>query len=263
MFWIPEAYLSEQRTRPSSLTVQALLSRVYLYSGNYEEAINYSSELISSPEFELVETSNVFFNDSKETIWQFSPGNNENNSIEALTYIFTDAPPPNYALTQNLVASFEPEDERLSNWIGSVSDSTDTWYYSYKYKAVGSTADPREFSIVFRLAEQYLIRAEANFRLDNLEAAKKDLTILRERAGLGQLEIQDSLNLKMALLEERRHELFTEFTHRWFDLRRLGELDQTLNPIKPGWEETDRIFPIPENEILLNPNLSPQNSGYN
>jgi starch-binding outer membrane protein, SusD/RagB family len=52
-----------------------------------------------------------------------------------------------------------------------------------------------------------------------------------------------------------------EWGHRWLDLKRTGKADATLDPIKTNWEPTDVRYPIPQNERMLNPNLS-QNLGY-
>jgi hypothetical protein len=65
-----------------------------------------------------------------------------------------------------------------------------------------------------------------------------------------------------AISTERYHELFSEFGHRWFDIKRLGLANEILAPIKPGWKPTDVLLPIPENELLMNPKLEPQNPGY-
>ena len=65
-----------------------------------------------------------------------------------------------------------------------------------------------------------------------------------------------------AILDERRHELFTEYGHRWFDLKRFGMAESVLMDIKPNWQSRDAWLPIPELEILMNPNLLPQNAGY-
>jgi hypothetical protein len=62
-------------------------------------------------------------------------------------------------------------------------------------------------------------------------------------------------------LEERRHEFFTEYGHRFFDLKRYGALDVVLPVTKAGWNTTDGDWPIPERDVLSNPNLT-QNPGY-
>jgi hypothetical protein len=45
-------------------------------------------------------------------------------------------------------------------------------------------------------------------------------------------------------------------------LKRSGQIDAVLSPIKTGWNATDKLFPLPQNELSVNPNLLPQNSGY-
>jgi hypothetical protein len=57
-------------------------------------------------------------------------------------------------------------------------------------------------------------------------------------------------------------ELFTEQGHRWFDLKRTGKATEVLSPIKPGWQNTQVLLPLPQTELLLNNNLQPQNPGY-
>src|SRR5690606_19066848 len=110
-------------------------------------------------------------------------------------------------------------------------------------------------------AEQYLIRAEARAQLSNIAGAQADLNKIRIRAGLGETLASSQNELLTAILQERRFELFTEHGHRFFDLKRTGNLDNVLGS-KPGWNTTDRLFPLPEKELLLNPNLLPQNPGY-
>ena len=119
-----------------------------------------------------------------------------------------------------------------------------------------------EYSIVLRLAELYLIRAETFTHLGDLETAKTDLNKIRNTAGLPDTTASTQQEVLEAILQERRVELFTEFGHRFFDLKRFGKLDEVLGAVKNGWNSNDSLFPIPESELMLNPNLSPQNPGY-
>ena len=119
-----------------------------------------------------------------------------------------------------------------------------------------------EYSILLRLAEQYLIRAEARLYLGDLDGAKTDLNLIRNRAALPPITTNIEDELKLAIENERRHELFTEQGHRWFDLKRTARANEILGPIKPNWHNTDILLPIPETELNLNPNLQPQNPGY-
>jgi len=131
-----------------------------------------------------------------------------------------------------------------------------------KYKERTSTGESVEYSIVLGLPEQYLIRAEARAMQGELVSAAEDLNAIRARAGLGETGASGQQQLLDAIAQERRVELFTEFGHRYFDLKRTGRLDAALGGLKPGWQATDRRLPIPEAQILLNPNLNPQNDGY-
>ena len=69
-------------------------------------------------------------------------------------------------------------------------------------------------------------------------------------------------DLLEAILQERKAEFFTEQGHRFFDLKRTGRATPILSPIKPDWKSSSLVLPIPQSELLLNPNLGPQNEGY-
>jgi hypothetical protein len=136
-----------------------------------------------------------------------------------------------------------------------------TYYYPYKYKIV-SNATISEYSMVLRLAEQYLIRAEARVQ-NNLPGAIGDLNVLRARASLPALSTTLSpAQVTTAIEHERQVELFTEFGHRWLDLKRTGRADAVLGQLKgANWQPTDVLYPLPLTEIQTNQNLT-QNPGY-
>src|SRR5690606_12350128 len=110
-----------------------------------------------------------------------------------------------------------------------------------------------EYLMVLRLAEQFLIRAEARVMKGNIKGAVDDVNQLRIRANLTLLpEDITSDGLLDAIMNERRIELFGEWGHRFFDLKRTGKLDEVLGETKEPWDTTDSRFPIPENELLAN-----------
>ncbi len=259
-----ENYITGERTRANSLAVSAILARVYLYQGRWQDAETESSKLINDVSHFTLETdlNKVFLKESRSAIFQLSPQNLGSNTQEASTYIFSSPPPPFVALSNDLVEDMDPNDLRKPQWIGEVTDGSQSWYYAYKYKQQFNTGTSMEYSIVFRLAEQYLIRAEARANQNNIMGAQQDLNTIRERAGLADTEANNTEQLKVAILQERRFELFAEHGHRWFDLVRFGKANEILAPIKPGWKPTDVLLPIPESDLLLNPNLEPQNPGY-
>jgi hypothetical protein len=204
----------------------------------------------------------VFLNTNPGTIWQLMPESDAVNTLEAQTFIFTTAPPPLRALNQNIVDSFESNDLRKTAWIGEVSNGTESWFHPYKYKLLPGSGSNNEYSIVFRLAELYLIRAEAQAHLNNIPQGVSDLNKTRNRAGLDNAIANDSESLLVEIFNERKRELFTEMGHRWFDLIRSNMANSVLGQFKPGWNNTDVLLPLPEQELLLNPNLLPQNPGY-
>lgn len=258
------AYSSDERTRPNAFTAKALLARVYLYQGNWPAAANTASALINATDlFGLEQNPDlVFLKDSRETIWQFKPALPGKNTEEGAGYIFFTSPPPAGALTPGLVNSFASEDLRKTSWIGAVSDGVSNWYFPYKYKEFAFTASSREYSIVFRLSEQYLIRSEARAQQGDLIGAGEDLNLIRKRAGLDDALAVTKQQLLDAIAQERRWELFSEFGHRFFDLKRTGNIDTILSGVKPGWNSSDQLFPIPQTELNLNDHLLPQNNGY-
>jgi hypothetical protein len=261
---LPAAYSSTDRVRPNQYVAKALLARAYLYNGSYAEASNEASAILNRTDLFILEKNinQVFLISSKETIWQFKSAASGQNTKEAETFTILSAPPTVTALTPELVTSFGLRDVRRSSWIKQINQGTSVWYYSYKYKENNFTGTSVEYSILFRLAEQYLIRAEARVKQGDLLGAKEDLNHVRRRAGLSDTAAISKGEILQALLEERKWELFTEAGHRFFDLKRFDTVDQVLSVVKPGWNTTDRLFPIPQNELSANPNLLPQNAGY-
>lgn len=261
---LPENYNNKARVQPNQFTAKALLARVYLYQGAWAEAANAASAVINQTTFYLLEENiaRVFLNDTKETIWQLQAAKAGKNTDEAATFIFFSGPPPLVALTTNLVNSFTAGDLRKTNWIKKVSSASATWYHAYKYKETNFTPASKEYSIVFRLTEQYLIRAEARTQQGDLIGAKEDLNKIRHRAGLGDTSAMTQQEILEAVFQERRWEFFSEYGHRFFDLKRSGQINNVLSNVKLGWNSSDALFPIPQTELSANPNLRPQNPGY-
>lgn len=255
--------ITEERVIPDHYAAKALLARMYLYTENWEMAEVTASELIDSFNLET-DLDLVFLKESKETIWQLKSGETPRNTQEANQLIIESIPGQSYALTNSLLEAFEDGDQRLVHWVDSVSDtdSTITLYFAHKYKAPFTETESLEYSIIFRLAEQYLIRSEARARIGNLSGAKMDLNKIRNRAGLPDTDAVTEEDLISATLRERQVEFFAERGLRWFDLKRTGTAASILGPLKPGWKPTDELLPVPEKELEMNPNLLPQNAGY-
>lgn len=265
---LEEDYQDGERLRANRYTTKALLARVHLYLENWETAEQLSTEVISATElYELLPLNSVFLANSREAIWQISPlagGSSRSNTNEGDFFLMLDNR-GSVALTENFLTTFDTIDARMDTWVGSFESETDTYYFPYKYKIKNSVDDFSEYSMVLRLAEQYLIRSEALAKQGRLTEAIEDLDRIRQRAGLPSAtsefpEVNQEQLIELILLERRR-ELFTEWGHRWLDLKRTEMAREVLPPLKPLWDNTDVLYPIPEDELKKNPNLT-QNPGY-
>lgn len=266
--------VTTERTRPNRWAATALLARVYLYLGNWVGADSAASAVIGNETlFHLDSLNGVFRSNSPEAIWELStPLPTLLNTNDGNYFILVSAPngtTPN-ALSSMLVNAFESGDKRRQSWIDSISTTSGLFYFPYKYKinSANFSGKVTEYTMVLRLAEQYLIRAEAKAQENNLLGAVSDLDTLRSRAGLGGVTATTRAAFLAAVLHERRAELFAEWGHRWFDLIRSGSADsvmRTVTPLKSNgtsvWNDNDTLYPIPNSEILLDHNLS-QNLGY-
>ncbi len=267
------ATVTNERVRPNKSVARALLSRVYLYKENWTEAAALASQLITNTAvYDTTALDKVFLKDSKEAIWQLQPnketGKTPPSTLDAELFVLENGPSIQKPVIASsfLLEAFEQNDQRYLKWIG-INKALDgvTYYYPAKYKLYPSDAGPQEYLMVFRLAEQYLIRAEARIHLGDLDGAREDLNIIRHRAGLPDTDAVNYAQLSDAVLHERQVELFTEWGHRWFDLKRTGKINEVMSkvtPLKGGtWESYKQLFEIPSNDLKLNTNLE-QNPGY-
>jgi len=208
---------------------------------------------------------NVFLANSKEAILQLQTANTfPYTTIEGALFIPYDSTSnPSYYISDQLLGAFEPGDLRRTAWVDSTDFSGAFYYYPFKYKIRnGAQGNILEYYMVLRLAEQFLIRAEARAHLSNLDGAIADLNSIRERAGLTDLPPSlTQTEVFAAVAQERRIELFSELGHRWLDLKRIDSADAVLGAIKSTWKPTAKLFPIPASELINDANLT-QNPGY-
>lgn len=259
---LPAAYPTADRGRPNKWAAAALLARAYLYTKDYNNAATVAANIISqSGTYTLADINLVFKKESPETIWQIVPVTGYSNSWDGAYFIPYSGQNPNFVIRDSLLNSFEPTDKRKSNWINTSTVNNIIESYPYKYQVLESS-DIIECEIIFRLAEIYLIHAEAEIAAGSLAAAATDINLVRHRAGLSDITIDSKEKGLQAIETERRHELFAEWGHRWLDLKRWNRADQVLSAIKGNnWQSTDVLWPIPAQQILLNKNLV-QNNGY-
>ena len=271
---LPPAYTPVEgypgaRANASKLAATALLARVYLFTQQWTQAEAAATEIINSPLYQLeTDINKVFLAGSSETIFEFVSFNPRYNTGAA--GMFVPASPtarPPVIFTDTFLGKMEAGDRRRQ-WIRSVTSAGTLYHSPYKYKVLGG-APYTEHNIVLRLAEQYLIRAEARAQQGSTVEAQGDLSVIRTRAGLpvSQLQLLD------AIIHERRIEFFAEWGSRWLDLIRLPSqtnpldsnrrlADDILEILKPNtWVATAKRWPIPAYELAQNSYLI-QNPGY-
>lgn len=263
---LPANYPTANRARPNKAVATALLAEVHLYLKNWELAEKAATRIIEDNTYKILDdVNNVFLRNSEEVIWQLATVNGFTG--DGAAYVPSSGEPV-YIYRDDLMNAFEDGDQRKEKWVKTTTVSGVTYYAPFKYKTRAlvtvAPVPPAEDLVVFRLAEQYLIRAEARAMQDNLPGAIDDLAMIRDRANPGLGPIDEDIpqtDLLLAIEKERRLELVAEMYHRWFDLKRTGRAATVLGALKPTWVSTAVWYPIPSIEIVRNPNMT-QNKGY-
>ena len=263
--------VTQERIRPNKVAATALLARVYLYLENWQNAETQADMVINNSNYALLPDLNeVFLKNSKETIWQLQPNLLDANGVntpDGKYFINPRRGEPFFYASSNLLNAFETGDKRRVDWITTKPSGK---IIPYKYKEGWATTVSTEYTMVLRLAEQYLIRAEARAHLGKLtgpNSAQSDLDSIRSRAGLPGTKAQTQPELLNAIAHERQIELFTEWGHRWLDMYRTGKIDEIMSAVavqKGGsWAPYKALLPIPYDEFKFNTALrGHQNPGY-
>lgn len=251
------SFSNNERVRANRGAATALLARVYLYMEDWENAeVQATSIIDNESQYSLKGLlSDVFLVNNTEAIFQLWSTFRPN---ERATFRFVNIPNLR-AIRPEFVNSFEDGDLREATWISLTPSG---YYRTLKYNIVADLP-PLQYSTVLRIAEQYLIRAEARAYQNNISGAQADINIIRHRAGLGDTSANDQTSLLLAIEQERKFEFFNEWGHRWLDLKRTNRAEVVLSPIKSQWVETAALYPIPETQILNDPAMkNTQNAGY-
>ncbi|KRT15930.1 hypothetical protein ASU31_10490 [Pedobacter ginsenosidimutans] len=268
-----------ERLRPNRGAATALLARVYLYLGMWDQAETEATAVIGdNAHYELLNDLNdVFVKNNREAVWQLQPEkqiDGSTNTVDGQSFIPRDGGEPQFSVSDFLMNAFENNDLRKQKWLSTITYGNEQIPIFYKYKIGSSNAggiqDQQEYVMVIRFAELFLIRAEARVHkglLIGANSAESDLNTIRNRAGLLNTTANSSETMLDAIFHERQVELFTEGEQRWLDLKRSGKINEIMTSIcqaKGGnWLSYKALMPIPSSEFLLNPSLrGHQNPGY-
>lgn len=269
----------DTNTRFSGIAVKALQARVALYAEDYESAIDYSTEVIDNSALtQGIDQYRAMWDDTDETEVLFELSRTSGQGT--IGTLFTDTNGDiffsvSYELYDVLGANDFADDARTYAIIDTNNfDSSNENNMVGKYLGTDANYGLNNIKI-FRTAEQYLIRAEAYARTNQLDLAADDMEALktaRKENITISVNYNDSDTALEDILLERRLELAFE-GHRYFDLVRFGEISEVgvqryaedcANAAGAcSLDEDDYRFslPIPQSEIFANDNMA-QNPGY-
>jgi hypothetical protein len=263
-------------TRASKYSAEAMLARVYLQQGNYIAARAAANDVIANSGARLQGTvAAVFANrNSSESLFEIQQNdqNNAGTSNDGLATYFAGYSPNgdqgilygrgDVSIATAFAGLYEDSDVRGPDTLSAIQTSKLIYtsdgntrvgrYRTIKWRTYGQNIP------VVRLAEMYLIRAEADVRAGNTTQATDDVNLIRARSGASPLT---TVTLDDVLLERQLELAFEGF--RIHDLKRTNGIVIPATGSAAAVPASDRRFvlPIPQREINNNPNLT-QNAGY-
>jgi len=265
----------------NEFTVCALRARIALYMKKYDEAIEYATRVIDSGHYFLSSATQLYdsqysyyqymwtSDNSTEVIWKI--GFTPTSYGGALGRVFFNydysSMKPDYVPAQWVLSLYDSNDLRYSTFFQTFTTGHThglTWPLLAKYwgnEGLYNEAQLLHVSMpkVFRLSEQYLIRAEAYVQTGDYSKAGKDITTLRKArySSYGGSTALSKDNAMTIVEEERVKELYME-GFRLMDLKRWHKgfertpQEQSLeNGSSLVVEKDDPLFvwPIPQHEI--------------
>ena len=233
---IPLEYSSPELTkgRGTLWALKALLADVYLWNGDYQQALDKANEIITSGEFAL-RGRNLWFElfsdgNTEESIFelQYSGIRSQLNSLPQLSTSFNVLGQNGRTqITEKLLGIFDDNDLRGEGGT-FITEQFSLWkYIGDGYRNNENALNTRTFRdanwIFYRLADAYFMQAEAAIELNDFETAGEAINRIRARAGISVIDFtgfakSDMLRL---LLDEKAREFAGE-GKRWYDLVRVA-----------------------------------------
>lgn len=303
---LPENYTGDDLGKVSRWAAATLAAKIYLIQERWEEARDISVNIINNSPHRLMDDYGTVFEPDNsyndEVIWELDFVKDLNPTIT--TDLFSPRIRDEPANGSDRAALIAALDERNEGFTGyglaipkcgfvdefplddlrrphNITESYLGFDLNYPYMPKMWNLDqinsPRqnhgENYIIFRLADVYLMAAEAENEFSGPGNAFQYINRVRERAFEPEqpLSGMSRQQFREAIYEERRWELAGE-GHRRMDLIRWGILEERLQNTRhcaydpvANFQPHHVKFPIPEEEIVLNPALlesDPTNNGY-
>ncbi|EFK59086.1 SusD family protein [Sphingobacterium spiritivorum ATCC 33861] len=245
--------------RASYWAAKALLAKVYLYqaafTNDYKKAADLANEIITTAGFGLVTDFSTIWTtqNTNEAIFEIQFDDQATNPLAAVAN--DNASVLFFAKDSTIQDLYSPQDKRRAFTVKKGSKNN---YFMGKFPNFSPAS---QNLTVIRLAEIYLIHAEAQARVDNSvsTAAYNSLKAVQDRAGVT-VPISTYSNLEAfitAVQEEKEKELMFE-GETWFDYSRTK---LALRKYDTLTDERYLLYPIPSAQIALGTGLT-QNPGY-
>jgi starch-binding outer membrane protein, SusD/RagB family len=265
--YFPETDVSNSinsKGRATRWAITSLMADINLWLGNYNNAINECDSVINSGRIGLISGSSWFTN--------FFPGNS-NESIFELQYSY-DLGQTNSFMTwfyNGASTYYEPSSYSISLYSDEDIRGENATYYNglfWKYAGrdqAGTTRLSTEYDqnfIVYRLAEIYLIKAEAEIMADQPDNAANDINTIRNRAGLSSISSSSSKSTMLNVLLTERQREFCGEAKNWFDLLRIAHRDNFTTYKSMIIEQIVLWSGSANNEALIRSKLNNGNAWY-
>ncbi|RYY56172.1 MAG: RagB/SusD family nutrient uptake outer membrane protein [Chitinophagaceae bacterium] len=251
---LPEDAATRNRAQKSA--ARALRARLHLYRKQWADAETYAGLVIASTKYQLVSPYKAFFTtpfQTRESIFELQFSANDRNTFWNLWYPSSQGGQFTLKPSASLISKLN--DPLVGGNRNTLIAGTGANVYGVLYNTVGISTDP---SYVIRLAEVYLIRAEARAQQEKLVPAVEDLDAVRARAAVPGSTAVTKEAILQAIEEENGLEFAFE-SHRWFDLVRTGRAGAVLGVTNQNFW----LFPLPYSDVLSDPDLEGQNNpGY-
>ncbi|MFT3936201.1 MAG: RagB/SusD family nutrient uptake outer membrane protein [Chitinophagaceae bacterium] len=245
------------RNRAQKSTARALRARLHLYRKEWAAAEADASLVIANTKYALTSSYKGFFTSpflSTESIFELTFSANDKNSFWNLWY--PSSAGGQFTLKPSATFVTKVSDPNIGGGRSALIAGTSPNNYGVLYNTTSTSTNP---SYVIRLAELYLIRAEARAQQNNLtgpSGALVDLNIIRARAGVPASTASTQVTVLQAIEDENSIEFAFE-AHRWFDLVRTERVGAVLGITNQQFW----LFPIPLSDVLADPDTN-QNPGY-
>lgn len=281
---LPLTYASTEKGRATKGAAMTMLCNVYLALERYQEAANEAQAVTDLGIYSLMDQySDIFATENEngpesifEIQYMITPEGGLGSSYAGFMAPSSKGGYGDNPVTKNLYDVYPQGDLRRDVNIYqdlTAPASIKEPFYVNKYDERGpEVGDNGDNYIITRYADLLLMHAEAlNALNENDNNAYNLFNQVRRRAYGLPTSLESSIDLQLGLTQEqfldsvlleRRKELAFE-GHRRFDLLRTGKLVEAINASNPDIlvEEKHLLFPIPQTERLVNPNLT-QNLGW-